>query len=473
MKLELTQKLQQSQILAPQMILSMDVLLLNVAELQNRIEKEFTENPALEIAENIGEEAESKDAAKPPEPAPAESELFRQIEAFQRSHPDGSEDWRPRRPRSDDGGDRLEMLQNTEGKPLGLKEHLTQQLHLQDLGRELQEIGEQIINNLDHRGYLLCPASEVFDSLGGGLKREDFDRALAAVRSLDPAGVGAEDLRQCLLLQLERDKQEYPLETQIILKHLEDLGENRIPKIAKELGATLDEIKDAIEIVASLDPIPGARYESPPTIYVRPDVFVEKVEGKLEVRVEDGSLPQLNISESCRRLLKESRGNPEVAGFIRKKIESAQWLIQAVRQRQRTLYDIAVAMVDYQRELMERGPEHLRAMRMQTIADLVHVHISTVSRAIKGKYMQTPWGLFEMRYFFTGGVESAGGEVESRRNVYRKIAEIIEAEDKRHPLSDSDIMRILRERGLNIARRTVTKYREQEKIPSSRLRRSY
>ncbi|HZN56805.1 MAG TPA: RNA polymerase factor sigma-54, partial [Planctomycetota bacterium] len=275
------------------------------------------------------------------------------------------------------------------------------------------------------------------------------------------------------LLQLARDRQPYPIETEIILHHLEDLRQNKIPKIAKDLHATVDDIKDAIEIISALDPLPGARYEPSSTVYIRPDVIVEKVEDKLQVRVENGNLPPLNISETCRQILRESRGNPEVAQFVRKKIESAQWLIQAVRQRQRTIYDIAVAMVEYQREFMEKGPQQLRAMRMQTIADLVSVHISTISRAIKGKHMQTPWGLYEMRYFFTGGVGKADGEVESRRNVYRQIGEIIETEDKKSPLSDSDIARVLREKGLNIARRTVTKYREQERIPSSRLRRAY
>jgi RNA polymerase sigma-54 factor len=470
MKLELTQKLQQQQILAPQMILSMDILLLAVSELEQRIEKELTENPALEVSESSEPVEQAAGSAEAPLSKESQ-ELFEKIESFE-NQTGGLYERRSRRV-SGDGDERLEMLQNAEGKPAGLKDLLTGQLRLLGLGREISEIGEEIIHNLDHRGYLLFPAEEIYAGINARWSREAFEKALGAVRSLDPAGVGAEDLKQCLLLQLERDKQEYPLETEIILHHLEDLRQNKIPKIAKELGATLDDIKEAIEIIAALDPLPGTRYESEPTIYIRPDIFVEKVDGKFEVRVENGSVPQLNISESCRKLLKESRGNPDVASFVRKKIESAQWLIQAVRQRQRTLYDIAVSMVEYQREYMEKGPEHLKAMKMQTIADIVHVHISTISRAIKGKYMQTPWGVKDLRFFFTGGVENADGELESRRNVYRKISEIIEGEDRTKPYSDSDIARKLREKGLDIARRTVTKYREQEKIPSSRLRRSY
>jgi RNA polymerase sigma-54 factor len=473
MKLELTQKLQQQQILAPQMILSMDILLLAVSELEQRIEKEFSENPALEIGEPTEEAGFQTAPAAPPAPGPTAEDLFAKIDSFQDHHSPLFYDSIPRKSRSGESDDRLEMLQNTEGKPPGLKELLLQQLHLQNLDGELQEIGEEIINNLDHRGYLHSPAEEIFASFQGKRSRARFDQALAAVRSLDPPGVGAEDLKQCLLLQLKVGKDEYPLETQIILNHLDDLQQNKLPKIAKDLGATMDEIKNAIDIITSLDPLPGCRYEPATTVYIRPDIIVEKIDGQVQVRVENAGIPPMYISESCRRLLKESRGNPQVTSFVRKKIESAQWLIQAVKQRQRTLYDIAVAMVDYQREFMEKGPHHLRAMKMQTIADIVHVHISTISRAIKGKYMQTPWGILELRFFFTGGVEKADGELESRRNIYRHIGEIIESEDKSHPHSDSDIARILRDKGLDIARRTVTKYREQERIPSSRLRKAY
>jgi RNA polymerase sigma-54 factor len=479
MKLELTQKLQQQQILAPQMILSMDILLLTAADLQQRLEREFMENPALELTEPSSREEgsgeEGRSADNPPAPPSAEGagEPFGGIASFRDAAGHGFNDHvRSRQALRDATNTKHEALQNTEGKPPGLKDYLTQQLHLQVVRDEIRELGELIINSLNPRGYLVASPEEIFSGLGPHA-RSDFDEALRVVRGLDPAGVGAEDLRQCLLLQLDRDGQTYPLESAIIANHLEDLGQNKLPKIAKELNTTLDALKDAVDIILALDPLPGARYETSPTIYVRPDVFVEEVDGNLEVTVEDAQLPRLGINPSCRQLLKDARGNREVTSFMRRKIESAQWLIQAVEQRKRTLRDIAQAMVEYQREFMLRGPEHLRAMTMQTLADQVGVHISTVSRAIKGKYVQTPWGLYELRYFFTGGVGNAEGELESRRNVYRRINEIIEGEDKRHPYSDTDIARILQEKGLHIARRTVTKYRESQHIPSSRLRRSY
>jgi RNA polymerase sigma-54 factor len=466
MKLELTQQLQQQQILAPQMVLSMDILLLTTQDLQQRIDREFAENPALEIIDPQVKESPT-DVEQPrenAEPAP-----FGRVESF-RWDTEAASDYRYRRSTGRD--DKFEAMQNTEGRKPGLRDFLTQQLHLLSLTKNVQEAGEEIINNVDSRGYLTSPASELYQSLAHRVSADDFEKALSAVRDLDPPGIGAEDLQQCLLLQLERDSQDYPLETQIILNHLGDLRDNKIPKIARDLKTTIEDIREALDIIRCLDPHPGSQYDSDPPIYIRPDVHVEVNEGRIEVRVDGSSLPELSISESCRKLLTKSRSS-EVNRFVRKKIESAQWLIQAIKQRQRTLHDIATAVTSYQREFILDGPEHLRALKMQTIADIVGVHISTVSRAIKGKHIQTPWGLFEMRYFFTGGVGNAQGEVESRRNIYRRIGEIIENEDKKRPLSDSAIADVLRKDGLNIARRTVTKYREQEGVPSSRRRKNH
>ena len=467
MKLELTQKLQQQQILGPQMILSMDILLLNAADLQQRVEQEFMENPALEISEKLGE---PKEVGESPQ---AVERPFERVGSFE-SGELGVGSMRSRAAGKKASDTKLETLQNTEGKPPGLKDYLMSQLRLAGLKSATAELAELLVNNLDERGYLVSPPQDLYESLCGSYDRPAFDEALSVIRRLDPAGVGAENLQDCLLIQLDRDPQSYPLETEIILHHLQDLGQNRLPKIAKDIGANLDELKDALEIIQALDPFPGARYESAPTIYVRPDVFVEEVDGELNVRIEDYHLPQLTVNASCRKLAKTSgSNNKDVNVFLRKKIDSAQWLIQAIEQRQRTLLDIAVAMVNHQREFMLKGPENLKALKMQTLADTVGVHISTISRAIKGKYVQTPYGLYELRYFFTGGVGNADGEVESRRNVYRMITEIIEGEDKRRPYSDPALARLLQKEGLSIARRTVTKYREAQGIPSSRLRKQY
>jgi RNA polymerase sigma-54 factor len=479
MNIELVQQLKQQQILAPQMILSMDILLLTHQELATRIEKEFMENPALEISEPQADDpvegsppaaAVAPDAAAPDASRSVIEEIAR-LENFR--HFDPLAEFR-RRPSGGEDFDKQEALQNLEGHPPGLRECLVEQLQLLDLAADVREAAEFLVNELDDRGYLLHPAASLRQELReSGMPEAVFDQALATLRSLDPAGVGAENLEDCLRLQLLRDGQDYPVELAILERHLDDLRQNKIPKIAKDLGKTVEEIKDALEILAMLDPYPGRDFDTAPRHYIQPDVVVEEESGDFKVTVHDQDIPSLQVSDTCKSLLSQHRKDREIASFLRKKIDSAQWLIQAVKQRRQTIRDIAACIVKYQIEFMRHGPSCLRAMKMQTIADLVGVHISTISRAIKGKYMQTPVGLFEMKYFFTGGVERADGEVESRRIVYQHIAELIKNEDKRRPLSDTAIARMLRSKGLDIARRTVTKYRDQEKIPPSRLRKAY
>jgi RNA polymerase sigma-54 factor len=364
-------------------------------------------------------------------------------------------------------------LQNTPDKPAGLKESLTEQLRLRNIPDRIREIGEDIISSLDSRGYLGCEPEELGDWIEGMPATAEVRQAFDAVRGLEPAGVGATDLQDCLLLQLQRDGQDYHLEETIIRNHLQDLSQNKLPRLARRLGCPVEDIKEAAEIISSLDPMPGRRMQAEETVYIRPDVLVEELDGDLEISVLDYSLPQLEISRSCRTALRNAEGDRRASSFLRKKIESAKWLIQALEQRQRTIKDIAVAIVEFQRDFMLEGPEHIKALKMQTIADTVGVHLSTISRAIKGKYIETPSGIYELRYFFTGGVDNADGEIESRRNVSRRIGELIDGENKKKPYSDTALARLLQDEGLRIARRTVTKYREQADIPASRLRRSY
>ncbi|MGH9360900.1 MAG: hypothetical protein ACRD2T_03225, partial [Thermoanaerobaculia bacterium] len=364
MKLELTQRLQQQQILAPQMILSMDILLLTNMELENRIQEEYTANPALEIVERKPESVEAERPISGPSPdghemARQEAEIFGHLEALRNLPTMAGYDHGPRHRHGLDSDDKFEALANAAGKPEGLREHLIRQIHLLSLPREIAEAAEYIVNNLDERGYLLSPVDELRS--GAGCKPEEFQSAWDVVRGLDPTGVGAQDLRDCLILQLERERQDYGLEKEIIRNHLEDLRLNKLPKIARDLGRTVEEIQEAREIISLLQPSPGDPFDHTRPAHVRPEVVVDRVDGKLEVKVDDESIPQLQISDSCRAILKQCRNDPTVSKFLRKKIESAQWLIQAVRQRQRTLHDIARVVVDYQKDFMEHGPTRLRA----------------------------------------------------------------------------------------------------------------
>ena len=301
-----------------------------------------------------------------------------------------------------------------------------------------------------------------------------LQRSLALVQSLDPPGIGGRDLKECLLLQLERDRQQYPLEEMIVRDHLDDLGHNRLPKISKALGVNIETLKEAVENIASLNPRPGLLFGGEVPRFIKPDVVVEEVEGKYVVRVESDYLPRLRISAHYQRLYKEGRKNPEIRQYLKKKFDNAEWLIAAIRQRQSTLQKISEEIVDIQSGFLDHGISHLKPLKMVEVAERVGVHVSTISRAISEKYIQTPRGIFPLKYFFTGGATKSDGSTEARGSVIQRIKNLIKAEDKDNPLSDIYIAKRLAEDfNIKISRRTVTKYREAEGIASSRERRVY
>ncbi len=298
--------------------------------------------------------------------------------------------------------------------------------------------------------------------------------ALSIVQTLDPPGIGGKDLKECLILQLERDHQSYPIETRIIEDFLDDLAHNRMPKIARALGVSIEEVKEAQETIASLNPLPGKLYGGDAPQYIKPDVLVDEVDGKLEVQVTSDYLPPLRVSDYYLKLYKQMKEDPETRKFIKKKLENAEWLLTAIRQRQSTLERIAREIVDIQGGFFKHGIAHLKPLKMVDVAERVGVHVSTISRAISGKYMQSPQGLQALKFFFTGGAQKEDGSMEARGSVIQKIKNLIDGEDKKKPLSDIEIQRRLEsESGIKISRRTVTKYREAENIPSSRQRREY
>lgn len=300
------------------------------------------------------------------------------------------------------------------------------------------------------------------------------EEALRVVQTLDPPGVGGRSLKEVLLLQLGRETDTFQEERKIIQDHLKDIQSNRFPKIAKALGTDIEDVKDRIAFIRMLNPRPGSLFAPKSAHYIIPDVVVQEVAGDYEVQLEDTYIPRLHISPHYRRMLTEQRENPKVREFIKKKIESAKWLIESIQQRQNTLLKISREIVSVQRGFLDYGVEKLRPLKMQHIADRVGVHVSTVSRALADKYVQTPRGIYPMKFFFTGGTVSRDGTVQSTVSIKQKVRDIIEKEDRKHPLSDEDIALKLREdHGLEIARRTITKYRKQLSIPSSRQRRTY
>jgi RNA polymerase sigma-54 factor len=367
----------------------------------------------------------------------------------------------------------MEAIQNTPGRQPSLRDHLAEQLQFLDLSARRREVCEGVINNLDRDGRLGYSVEEIAESLDHPASAQEVAAALEVVQRLDPAGVGARNLVECLLLQLDPAEPDYALEREIVLHHLKDIEANRFPKIAKETDRDIEDVKRAIAAVCMLHPAPGRLYDNEVVPIVAPDVFVEFVDDHYEIRLDDTTLPRLRINQQYRELLTGKGLEADARQFLQKKMESARWLIDSIQQRRRTLLKVSHDIVRAQQEFLEKGLAHLRPLKMQEVADAVGIHVATVSRAIRHKYMQTPRGLLPMKFFFTGGTQSAEGEMQTWDAVKERIKRLVEEEDKANPLSDDDIVKKLGEGGVHIARRTVTKYRKSLNISTSRQRKNY
>jgi RNA polymerase sigma-54 factor len=343
---------------------------------------------------------------------------------------------------------------------------------MQDVNSGLYPVVEHVILSLNDEGRLLDSAEQIADDLL--LPVPLANQAVELVRSLDPIGMAARDLRDCLLMQLDHMEYVRPLTRQLVDRHLDNLALNKLPRISKETGASIEDIKESWEFIRHhLHPHPGSAWSHELNASVMPDVVVEEVEGKFEVRTERGSVPELSISSVYRSLLKEARSDPKIYEYLRRKIDSAKWFIEAVHQRQNTIQRIASEIVRRQEGFLRHGVQQLRPMKMQDVADTVGVHISTVSRAISGKYIQTPQGIFDMKRFFSGGTVTDSGKLVSQQAVKDTLRDIVSREDKHNPLSDDLLVESLAGQGVHIARRTVTKYRKALGIESSSRRKEF
>jgi len=460
--------------LAPQIIQSIEILQLPILELQQRLKQELLENPVLEMAELPPEEDQAPSPEEPAQDERTRSDLefekLRDIEDVAREY--GSQTFR-RVVDPTETDRKYEAMQNTAARPISLQDYLFDQYQFIEAPKELDEVAENLIYNIDDDGYLPYSLEEIVESMEGRATLDQAERALKLIQSLDPPGVGARNLQECLLLQMRDDPEDHTLARELITHHLEDLYMNRIPKIAKDTGRSVDEIRKAIEFITHLNPKPGTAFSAEVAPYVTPDIVVECVDGRYEVRLEDDRLPRVYINSAYSHLLRDERTTEAAKDYIRKKIQAARWLIDSIEQRRHTLYKIARAIVDIQRPFLEKGIAHLVPLKMQTIAQATGVHVSTVCRAIADKYIQTPVGIFPLRYFFTGGTRTTDGRLRSRKSVKQLVRQVIEGEDKQNPLSDDEVAAKLQAQGLDIARRTVTKYRKAMGIPSSRQRRAY
>lgn len=483
MRLGLTQNLRTEQRLvqSPQMIQAMQILQCPMMELKDQIEHELEENVFLELTEEQEREREQRTDGTPAE-TPAqqdgltlEDRLQQQYAAELEQLELRSERISPRMPRDlggEEGDRKIEVLNNTPDQAESLPDYLLEQVRMMDVDDDVFRVIEHLVYSLDHDGRLEETAEQIAADLM--VPEPLVEDAIEIIRRLDPPGVGAHDLKDCLLLQLERMSYVKPLTFTLVAEHLDDLAMNKLPKIAKDTGATIDEIKESWSFLRqALNPHPGREFARTLNATVVPDVIVDEIDGRFEVRTERGSIPELSISPVYRSLLKEARSDPKVYEYLRRKIDAAKWFIEAVHQRQNTIQRIASEIVRRQADFLRHGVQHLKPMKMQDVADTVGVHISTVSRAISGKYIQTPQGIFEMKRFFSGGTMTDSGEVVSQQAIKQKLREIVDAEDKKNPLSDDQLVEELAKQGVHIARRTVTKYRKALTIASSSRRKEF
>jgi RNA polymerase sigma-54 factor len=467
-------KLSQRLIMTPSLQQAIKLLQLSKLELQEVLNQELLENPLLEeTAEEAKTEeadAEAQDKTQTEEEAKAaEPQKEKDKDSFDEIDYDAYfQDYIEYgyNPRMTEEHEEF-PIENTLTRPPNLTDHLTWQLMMSDASPRIKEIGQFIIGNIDEDGYLRATNEEIMAA--GGYELGEVEQAVRAVQSLDPIGVAARDLRECLLLQLDFLEVEDPLVETIIRDHWEMFMQRHFVQLSKVLSIDMKTLEGIVEIIKRLDPKPGRKYSNERAIYVEPDVYVQKVGDEYVIVLNEDGMPKLRINSSYRSMLNsmDSKQDGETVNYIKDKIRSAVWLIKSLDQRQRTIYKVAESIVKHQREFLEKGIDYLRPLVLRDVADDIQMHESTVSRVVSNKYMHTPRGLFLMKYFFHSGIDSDTGEDISSLTVKKKIQSYIEGEDPRKPLSDSKIMKILNDEGINIARRTVAKYRDELNIPSS------
>lgn len=445
---------------------SLQLLQTPTLELRHLVQQELVENPTLE-EENTDISLDEASSSSEEDDFDKEFAELSQLDEEWREYMAQS---RMSAPRKEDADEKHQFVMDSLVEPITLQEHLLNQLSFADADKTLRELSEMLIGNIDENGFLQVDLEELcFDM---GIPMDDLEDARTLVQSFDPVGVGASDLRECLLIQLERLGKHHSLEYRVVDHHLDDLARKRYPQIAKKLSVTPEQITKAAEFIAALDPRPGSRFGGDTNTYVTPDVSVEKIGDEWVVTMNNEQIPRLRISNAYKDLMANNNGR-EARSYIRDKIRAGKFLIKSIHQRQQTIRSIATEIVKRQPGFFDKGPSRLKPMNMAQIADEVGVHETTVSRAVSGKYMSTPHGVFEMKYFFTTGYQTEDGETLSNTSVKQTLAELIANEEPRKPLSDQRLVEELGKRGVTIARRTVAKYREELHILPSHMRRSY
>jgi RNA polymerase sigma-54 factor len=494
-------RMEQRQLLTPRMIQSMEILQLPLMRLEERIEQELQANPVLEFTEGESEADEIRDAANETREDRAEDERVLvvnddagQAEDFQRlerlsaylENEEFSTNGNFRQQAASYDGERdkkMDAMANTASRGDNLVEHLLGQWAFIETTPEVRAAGEILINYIDSDGYFRTEFEQVQKEAKSPLKLEDLQEALRHIQTLEPAGIGARNLRECLVIQLDalRDDEEravghdFDLERALITEHLKDLEMNRYPQISKRLGRPIEELQAAVKRLARLHPYPGKLVggNDPPPITPDAIIYYDEETDKYEIEMTNDPAPSLHISDMYRKWIKDKKGDKQTREFLANNVRNARWLIESIEQRKSTIMRVIRAVVDAQRDFFDHGPEFLKPLPMILVADQLGIHVATVSRAVSEKWIQTPRGVFPLRRFFSGGTTSAEGEEMSWDAVKEKLKTIIDNEDGHNPLNDDEIVEKLKALGIELARRTVAKYRKILSIPTARQRRKF
>jgi RNA polymerase sigma-54 factor len=482
MKAHLQLKMTQKLVMTPRLQQALRLLQMPALELQQVLKQELLQNPLLEEVEELTEET-TLDEAQQQEVNSEPQEPDDIVAAAQEKHEEEKA--------SDDGIDWDEFFHDSyehghnfterpsddfyEKVPISSQsfyEGLLSQFRMVTADEDLTRIGEYLIGNLDESGFLALPVAEIANDLE--VEPEKVEQALKILQGLEPAGIGARDVRECLLLQIRAKALTGTLVETIVSDHLDDLIKRRPLEIARKLKITPADVQAATEIIGTLNPKPGHALAASDARYITPDVIVERVDDEFVVFLNDRNVPRLRINQAYSKFL--NNGDKAASGerqFIKEKLDSAKWLIRTIEQRRRTIIKVMECIVRTQWEFFERGTKFLKPLTLQQVAEQIGMHESTVSRVTTSKYVQTPHGVFELKHFFSSGLHTDGGEDVSSKNVKMRIEELVRAEDSHNPMSDQKIVEILNKDGLNIARRTVAKYREQLQILPARMRKKF
>jgi len=453
--------------IAPQMQQSLGVLQASTLELNQMIGQELSANPVLE-EESVEISLEEEKLDKDQEDLDEELSEISQLDDDWRDYYQQS---RSTRMRTDEENEKYQRRIDSLVEPQTLTENLTEQLNTTDCEKDVHELTQILIGYIDDDGFLSQNIEDL--ALENGIPFQPLQKALNTLQSFHPPGIGAQDLRECLLIQLNRLGKEHSLEHRIVDKYLDELARKRYPQISKKLGVTIDKITEAAESIAKLDPKPGSELSEGNNHFISPDVTVIKDADEYLININDETIPRLRISNTYKDIIAEGNATTDTKEYIRDKIHAGKFLIRCIEQRQETIRKISEEIVKRQRDFLDHGVAHLHPMNMAQVAEVVGVHETTVSRAIAGKYIATPRGVFEMKYFFKPGYETSDGESLSNTSVKQAVSDLVKNEDHTKPYSDDKIVKKLHEQGIKLARRTVAKYRDELGILPSHLRRTY